>query len=468
MKKILLTLFLMTLPFIGFSQITNGTFDADVTGWKAAGGSSAIEWDAADKSLKLVTTAANKKAQTDPNAAPSEGAGNYILSFKVKGAKDAVVKGIIFQGAQSGGDAYTILADNAWETYTHTFEGLDATAAMNIRLQASAAGTFYFDDVTFVKEACVGFAITAENDGGGTNAITTPLPCYPTGEAIEFTATASCDKFTFTEWEIDGEASGITDNPYTHTAGAANAIVKALFTATSDASDTNFDTTAELNEWNGAQHATVTVDNDVLTWEITGVSTKLKYDACSFAPTAWNINALKIGYTNGTDNTRMRFVHPKADGGMAYIDFDDMAVSGDEASGVGEIDFTLLHDAWTGNLSQLELYIRNDDTNAGSTNGTFTINYIEFYYAETAGLADSNLSDENSIHLFPNPVKDILSIKSPSILEKLEVFNVLGQKVLGRENTNILNVSKLNSGAYILKTMNENGTVSIKKFIKIN
>jgi hypothetical protein len=467
MKKITLALFFMTLPFIGFSQITNGTFDADVTGWKAAGGSSAIEWDAADKSLKLVTTAANKKAQTDPNAAPSEGAGNYILSFKVKGAKDAVVKGIIFQGAQSGGDAYTILADNAWETYTHTFEGLDATAAMNIRLQASAAGTFYFDDVTFVKEACVGFAITAENDGGGTNAITTPLPCYPTGEAIEFTATASCDKFTFTEWEIDGEASGITDNPYTHTAGAANAIVKALFTATSDASDTNFDTTAELNEWNGAQHATVTVNNDVLTWEITGVSTKIKYDDCSFAPTAWNINALKIGYTNGTNNTRMRLSHPK-EGGNEFINYDEMAILGDATNGVGEIDTSLLHSSWIGNLSQLELYIRNDNANAGSTNGTFTINYIEFYYAETAGLADSNLSDENSIHLFPNPVKDILSIKSPSILKKLEVFNVLGQKVMGRENTNDLNVTKLKSGAYFLKIVNENSTVSTKKFIKIN
>ena len=464
MKKIILALFFMTLPFIGFTQITNGTFDADVSGWKAAGGSSAIEWDAADKSLKLVTTAANKKAQTDPNAAPSEGAGNYILSFKVKGAKDAVVKGIIFQGAQSGGDAYTILADNAWETYTHTFEGVDATAVMNIRLQAIAAGTFYFDDVTFVKEACVGFAITAENDGGGTNAITTPLPCYPTGEAIEFTATASCDKFTFTEWEIDGEASGITDNPYTHTAGAANAIVKALFTATSDASDTNFDTTAELNEWIGAQHATVIVDNDVLTWEITGVSTKLKYDACSFAPTAWNINALKIGYTNGTDNTRMRLSHPK-EGGNEFINY-DLAILGDATNGVGEIDASLLHTSWTGNLSQLELYIRNDTANTGSTSGTFTINYIEFYYVETAGLADSKLSNENSIRLFPNPVSDILLIKSLSTLKKLEVFNVLGQKVLGRENTNILNVSKLNSGAYILKTMNENGTVSTKKFIK--
>ena len=233
---------------------------------------------------------------------------------------------------------------------------------MNIRLQANATGTFYFDDVTFVKEACVGFAITAENDGGGTNAITTPLPCYPTGEVIEFTAAASCDKFTFTEWEIDGEASGITTNPYTHTAGSADAIVKALFTATSDASDTNFDTTAELEEWIGAQHATVTVDNDVLTWEITGVSTKLKYDACSFAPSAWNINALKIGYTNGTDNTRMRLSHPK-EGGNEFINY-DLAIPGDAKNGVGEIDASLLHTSWTDNLSQLELYIRNDNTNA--------------------------------------------------------------------------------------------------------
>ena len=467
MKKILLTLFLMTSPFIGFSQITNGTFDADVTGWKAVTGS-AIDWNAADQSLKLVNTTVNKYAQSNPNGTPEEGAGNYILTFRVKGTAGVEVRGAIYQGRFLAGSNLIIAATDEWETYTHTFEGLVATTGMNIRLQANATGTFYFDDVTFVKEACVGFAITAETDGGGTNAITAPLVCYPTGEAIEFTATASCDKFTFTEWEIDGEASGITTNPYTYNVGAADAIVKALFEVNSNSSDTNFNTSAELSEWNGAQHATVTVENDVLTWEITGVSTKLKYDACSFAPTAWNINALKIGYTNGTDNTRMRFVHPKADGGMAYIDFDDMAVSGDEASGVGEIDFTLLHDAWTGNLSQLELYIRNDDTNAGSTNGTFTINYIEFDYAETAGLADSNLSDENSIHLFPNPVKNILSIKSPSILKKLEVFNVLGQKVMGRENTNSLNVTKLNSGAYILKTMNENGTVSTKKFIKIN
>ena len=465
MKKITLALFFMTLPFIGFTQITNGTFDSDVAGWKGFSGGD-ISWNS-DGSLKLVATAANKKAQSDPNAAPSEGAGNYILSFKVKGVAGNIVKGIIYQGAQSAGVAYTILADNVWETYTHTFDDVNATTAMNIRLQAITASTLYFDDVTFVKEACTGYAITVETDGGGTNTITTPLACYPTGEVIEFTAAASCDKFTFTQWEIDGVASGITTNPYTYTVESADASIKALFEANSDSSDTNFNTTTELNEWIGAQHATVTVDNDVLTWEITGGSTKLKYDACSFAPNAWNINALKIGYTNGTNNTRMRLSHPK-EGGNEFINYDNMAIPGDATNGVGEIDASLLHTSWTGNLSQLELYIRNDDTNASSTNGTFTINYIEFYYAETAGLSDSSLSDENSIRLSPNPVKDILSIKSLSILKKLEVFNVLGQKVMGRENTNSLNVTKLNSGAYILKTMNENGAISTKKFIKTN
>jgi hypothetical protein len=467
MKKILLTLFLMTLPFLGFTQITNGTFDADIQGWVGFTGGD-ISWNS-DGSLKLVTSAANKRAQSSPNAAPSEGAGNYILSFKVKGVAGDIVKGIIYQGSQSGGVAYTIQADNVWENYTHTFEGVSANVAMNIRLQATSVGTFYFDDVTFVKEGCVGYQITTETDGGGTNTITTPLACYPTGSEIEFTALASCDEFTFDQWEIDGAASGITTNPYTYTVATADASIKALFTANSDVSDTNFDTDAELLEWIGAQDAEVTViagSND-LVWEITGTSTKLKYDACSFAPTAWNINALKIGYTNGTNNTRMRLSHPK-EGGNEFISYDGLSIAGDATNGVGEIDASLLHNTWTGNLSQLELYIRNDNTNTGSTNGTFTINYIEFYYDASLGLEDINLGNENSISLFPNPVSGMLLIKSRSIIKNLEVFNLLGQKVMVRENTNSLNVNKLNPGAYVLKIVDENDAVSTKKFIKTN
>ena len=467
MKKITLALFLLTLPFLGFTQITNGTFDTTVTGWNGLNGG-VISWSS-EAAMKFVTAAANNRVQSTPNATPNGGAGNYILSFKVKGVTGTKVKGIIFQGSQSGGATYTILADNEWETYTHTFEGLAADVAMNIRLQSTAAGTFYFDDVTFEKEACVGSQITAETDGGGTNTITTPLACYPTSTSIEFTALASCAEFIFEEWEIDGVASGITTNPYTYTVTAADASVKALFASISDTSDTNFDTDAELLEWIGAQDAevTVTAGSNDLVWEITGTSTKLKYDACSFAPIAWNINALKIGYTNGTNNTRMRLSHPK-EGGNEFINYDGLSIAGDADNGVGEIDASLLHNSWTGNLSQLELYIRNDNANAGSTNGTFTINYIDFYYDPSLGLEDVNLADENSIRLFPNPVSDMLSIKSRSIIKNLEVFNLLGQKIMVRENTNSLNVNRLTPGAYILKIVDENAAVSTKKFIKIN
>ena len=140
MKKIILALFLMTLPFLGFTQITNGTFDADIQGWVGFTGGD-ISWNS-DGSLKLFTSAANKRAQSSPNAAPSEGAGNYILSFKVKGVAGDIVKGIIYQGSQSGGVAYTIQADNAWETYTHTFEGLDATTRFRQRLYQELVGSF--------------------------------------------------------------------------------------------------------------------------------------------------------------------------------------------------------------------------------------------------------------------------------------------------------------------------------------
>lgn len=163
----------------------------------------------------------------------------------------------------------------------------------------------------------------------------------------------------------------------------------------------------------------------------------------------------------------MRLSHPK-EGGNEFINYDDMAISGDATSGVGEIDASLLHTTWTGNISQLELYIRNDNTNTGSTNGIFTINYIEFYYDASLGLDDNIYGNENSISLFPNPVSEMLSIKSSSRINKLVVFNLLGQKVMVRENTNSLNVNKLKPGAYILKIVDENDSVSTKKFIKTN
>ena len=86
----------------------------------------------------------------------------------------------------------------------------------------------------------------------------------------------------------------------------------------------------------------------------------------------------------------------------------------------------------------------------------------------TSSLGGDDFSSMEKMKLFPNPVSDILSIDPRSGIKKLAVFNLLGQKVMVKENTNNLNVSKLKPGAYILKIVDENDSVSTKKFIKSN
>ena len=97
-----------------------------------------------------------------------------------------------------------------------------------------------------------------------------------------------------------------------------------------------------------------------------------------------------------------------------------------------------------------------------------SIKVDDFSLVLTSTLGVDDFSSIEKMELFPNPVKDILTLKSLSTIKKMEVFNVLGQKVMVRENTNSLNVNKLKSETYILKIVNENGSVSTKRFIKTN
>ncbi len=149
MRKIIFLTFLM-LPFLGISQVfTNGTFDSDVTGWTNNGGST-VAHDAADGgSLKLTTVAANGRAQSAPNSSPGI-AGDYLLTFKVKGTDGSKIQGSIYQGSLIPGLNYTISGTD-WQESSYLFTGV-ADANMNIRIIGKDAASIYFiDDVTFVK-----------------------------------------------------------------------------------------------------------------------------------------------------------------------------------------------------------------------------------------------------------------------------------------------------------------------------
>ena len=55
---------------------------------------------------------------------------------------------------------------------------------------------------------------------------------------------------------------------------------------------------------------------------------------------------------------------------------------------------------------------------------------------------------------YPNPIKDVLTLESPNAIDKIEVFNILGQRIVAIDSQNtIQNIDMYNVqvGAYFVK-----------------
>ncbi|MFT3793318.1 GEVED domain-containing protein [Flavobacterium sp.] len=79
-------------------------------------------------------------------------------------------------------------------------------------------------------------------------------------------------------------------------------------------------------------------------------------------------------------------------------------------------------------------------------------------------LATTGFSKNNWRH-FPNPVKEVLTVSNDAVIEKISVYNVLGQEVFSK-NTNSatasINLSALPSGNYLVKAVSGTATQTFK------
>jgi hypothetical protein len=88
-------------------------------------------------------------------------------------------------------------------------------------------------------------------------------------------------------------------------------------------------------------------------------------------------------------------------------------------------------------------------------------------FVEGTGSGTDDFSASN-FSVYPNPVQDILNIQSTSSVEAIEVYDVLGKLVLSSTPDAIspsINMSALNSGAYLVK-VSINGASKTVKIIK--
>ncbi len=77
----------------------------------------------------------------------------------------------------------------------------------------------------------------------------------------------------------------------------------------------------------------------------------------------------------------------------------------------------------------------------------------------------TNQNSFSQLRYFPNPVKNELTISNINKIEKVSLYNLLGQKVLeqfGFQNTMYLNVANLPSGHYLATIVSENQSKTIK------
>ena len=110
---------------------------------------------------------------------------------------------------------------------------------------------------------------------------------------------------------------------------------------------------------------------------------------------------------------------------------------------------------------------RTDFTQFIITSNLGTVFYDNLYLHKNTTMSSDSFT-ASKVKLYPNPTSNVLNIESLGTIQTISVYNVLGQEVINKalnSASTSLDVSSLNSGIYVVKTVVD-GVTSSTKFIK--
>lgn len=89
--------------------------------------------------------------------------------------------------------------------------------------------------------------------------------------------------------------------------------------------------------------------------------------------------------------------------------------------------------------------------------------YAKYFGTETSLSTNINTYSLNKTSIYPNPVKTIFSISGNEAINEIEIYNLIGKRVLHKKNmTNEINIENLPSGIYVAKIKTDKGTLTSK------
>ncbi len=124
-----------------------------------------------------------------------------------------------------------------------------------------------------------------------------------------------------------------------------------------------------------------------------------------------------------------------------------------------------------GNSSTLQNYQYKNAANNGLTYYRIKVLYKDgsYEYSNTLQLT-SNCNGTTLLKVYPNPVKNILSITGLHLGSKIQLIDVVGrvlnESIANNDNTNIIDLSKFKTGIYTLKIISINNIVSVVRIVK--
>ena len=103
---------------------------------------------------------------------------------------------------------------------------------------------------------------------------------------------------------------------------------------------------------------------------------------------------------------------------------------------------------------------------AGQPVGQGTL-YVDNVYFSNVALANDTFTN-NTLKIYPNPASNAITIENESTIQSVNIYNVVGQEVkVASPNANsiTLDISNLETGIYIIKSVSE-GKTNTTKFVK--
>ena len=99
------------------------------------------------------------------------------------------------------------------------------------------------------------------------------------------------------------------------------------------------------------------------------------------------------------------------------------------------------------------------------TNSSMVIDYVRVY--QNVNTASINEDFNSNFSIYPNPASDLISIHTNKLIDKVELYSVIGQLVLAEENTTKrIYTQKVKPGLYLMKIYSDEKITTKKILIK--